>query len=117
MRIATQALSPGGSTTLDAATLEAIAEEAPSVSKPRSEVVGCALADLLAAVGMQPSKSAAKRLIKVGLHVKPCKGYLLLQVCNALMPVLPKHSCSDPRSIVRCHCQCKCDFLLPRCLC
>ena len=59
-----QALSPGGSTKLDAASLEAIAGEAPSVSRPRSEVVGCALSDLLAAVGMQPSKSAARRLIK-----------------------------------------------------
>ena len=69
-----QALSPGGSTRLDAATLEAIAGEAPSASKPRSEVLGCVLADLLAALGMQPSKSAARRLIKVRSGVRALMG-------------------------------------------
>ena len=60
-----QALAPGGSTKLDAAALEAILEEAPSVTKSQPEVVGTPLADLLASLGMQPSKSAARRLIKV----------------------------------------------------
>ena len=60
-----QALAPGGSTKLDAAALEAILDEAPSVIKSQAEVVGAQLADLLATLGMQPSKSAARRLIKV----------------------------------------------------
>lgn len=61
----TQALAPGADTTLDAAALEAIAGEAPSAILPRDAVVGAALADVAVAAGLQPSKGATRRLIKV----------------------------------------------------
>jgi len=61
----TQALAPGAETTLDAAALEAIAGEAPSATLPRDAVVGAALADVAVAAGLQPSKGATRRLIKV----------------------------------------------------
>ncbi|GAB4817181.1 hypothetical protein N2152v2_004227 [Parachlorella kessleri] len=61
---ATQALAPGATTQLDAATLEA--SDAPSASLPRDQVVGCQLADVMVACGLQPSKSAGRRLIKGG---------------------------------------------------
>lgn len=63
---ATAALKPGADTQLDAAALEAIAAEAPSAELPRSQVVGAALVDVAVAVGLQPSKGAARRLIKGG---------------------------------------------------
>lgn len=63
---ATQALAPGGSTKLDAAALEAIAEDAPAASLPQAEVIDRALADVMTAVGLQPSKAASRRLIKGG---------------------------------------------------
>lgn len=59
-----QALAPGADTELDAAALEAVAAGAPAAELPRSAVVGAPLADVLAAVGLQPSKAAARRLIK-----------------------------------------------------
>ena len=60
-----QALAPGSETKLDAAALEAIASEAPSASLARAEVVGVALSEVAVAAGLQPSKSATRRLIKV----------------------------------------------------
>ena len=60
-----QALAPGAETTLDAAALEAIAGEAPSATLRRDAVVGAALADVAVAAGLQPSKGATRRLIKV----------------------------------------------------
>ena len=60
-----QALAPGKQTQLDAAALEAIAEDAPTASLPRDQVVGAGLADIIATTGMQPSKAAARRMIKV----------------------------------------------------
>ncbi|KAK9842091.1 hypothetical protein WJX81_008006 [Elliptochloris bilobata] len=63
---ATAALAPGADTQLDAAALEAVAAGAPAAELPRSAVVGAPLADVLAAVGLQPSKAAARRLIKGG---------------------------------------------------
>ena len=59
-----QALAPGATTKLDAATLEA--SDAPSATMPQDQVVGCQLADVMVACGLQPSKSAGRRLIKVG---------------------------------------------------
>ena len=64
---ATDALRPGADTALDVETLEAAAGDAPTASMPRENVVGAALADVMAAVGLQPSKAAVRRLIKVGL--------------------------------------------------
>ena len=57
---------PHAATTLDADTLEAIAGDAPSASLPRDQLVGATLADVMVAVGMQPSKAAVRRMIKVG---------------------------------------------------
>ena len=64
MQAAGQALAPGADTRLDAASLEAVAAGAPAAELPRGAVVGAPLADVLAAVGLQPSKAAARRLIK-----------------------------------------------------
>jgi len=63
---ATEALKPGAETKLDSAALEAIAEEAPSATLTRDQVVGKTLADVAVAAGIQPSKGAARRLIKGG---------------------------------------------------
>lgn len=63
-----QALAPGGSTQLDAAALEAIAQDAPTARLSRAEVVGRPLADVMVAAGLQPSKAASRRLIKVQGH-------------------------------------------------
>ena len=90
-----QALAPGSDTSLDAAALEAIAGEAPSATLPRDEVVGTALAEVAVAAGLQPSKGATRRLIKVcdlgsvddGLDCKVlkrslmCKSLALGRVC------------------------------------
>ena len=61
-----QALAPGSDTRLDAETLEAIAESAPSVELPRDQLIGRQLPDVMATVKLQDSKAAARRLIKVG---------------------------------------------------
>ncbi|EFN56179.1 hypothetical protein CHLNCDRAFT_48743 [Chlorella variabilis] len=63
---ATEALAPGAATKLDADSLEAAAGDAPSASLPRDQVVGAPLADVMVAVGMQPSKAAVRRMIKGG---------------------------------------------------
>lgn len=65
-RKATEALKPGSATQLDAATLETVAGDAPSATLPRTSVVGATLADVLAATKLQPSKSAARKLVKGG---------------------------------------------------
>lgn len=57
---ATAALRPGTETTLDAETLEEIAGDAPSIELSREAVVA-PLVDVLVAVGLQPSKAAARR--------------------------------------------------------
>lgn len=75
--VALQALSPGGSTQLDAAALEAIAEEAPSARLPRNQIVSGLLTEIMATVKLQASKSASRRMIQV--HT------------SALIP-LPTHS-------------------------
>ena len=62
-----QALAPGGSTELNAAALEAIAEEAPSAKLPRDQVVASLLAEIMATVKLQGSKSAARRMIQVSV--------------------------------------------------
>ena len=62
-------LPPGlvpAATKLDADSLEAIAGDAPSATLPRDQLVGAQLADVMVAVGMQPSKGAVRRMIKVG---------------------------------------------------
>jgi len=63
---ATAALAPGSKSELDAPTLEAILEDVPSSALAEAEVVGAPLADVMAACGIQPSKAAARRMIKGG---------------------------------------------------
>ena len=60
-----QALQPGTTTALDAATLEAIAGDVPSASLDKGQVVGQPLVQVMVASGLQPSKAASKRMIKV----------------------------------------------------
>ena len=63
----TEGLRPGSETRLDASILEALAADGcPSAVLPREQVVGRMVADVLAACGLQPSKTAAKKLIKGG---------------------------------------------------
>lgn len=70
-----QALRPGAATALDAATLEAIAGDVPSAALERGQVVDQALVQVMVATGLQPNKSASKRMIKVRvkslLHTGP----------------------------------------------
>lgn len=65
---ATEGLAPGaaGGAPLDAQALEALGGEVPSVSLPAAEVMAMSVAELLAAAGLQPTKAAARRLIKGG---------------------------------------------------
>eukprot|EP00879_Flechtneria_rotunda_P025347 GHRR01026927.1.p1 GENE.GHRR01026927.1~~GHRR01026927.1.p1 ORF type:complete len:157 (+),score=80.38 GHRR01026927.1:443-913(+) len=62
----TEALRPGAATALDAATLEAIAGDAPSCSLAASQVSGVPLTDVMVAAGMLKSKGEVRRLIKGG---------------------------------------------------
>eukprot|EP01023_Acetabularia_acetabulum_P036976 TRINITY_DN34997_c0_g2_i2.p3 TRINITY_DN34997_c0_g2~~TRINITY_DN34997_c0_g2_i2.p3 ORF type:complete len:156 (-),score=28.59 TRINITY_DN34997_c0_g2_i2:124-591(-) len=62
----TQALQPGAETELDVQTLEEIAGDAPCSNLDSSQFVGVAIADVMATVGLQASKGAARRLIKGG---------------------------------------------------
>lgn len=62
-----QALRPGAATALDAATLEAIASDVPSASLERGQVVDQQLVQVMVATGLQPNKSASKRMIKVSM--------------------------------------------------
>ncbi|KAI8472368.1 MAG: hypothetical protein J3K34DRAFT_367411 [Monoraphidium minutum] len=63
---ATEALRPGAATELDAATLEAIAGDAPSCSLARDQVEGQLLVDVVVAAGMLPSKGEVRRMVKNG---------------------------------------------------
>ncbi|GBF93022.1 hypothetical protein Rsub_05633 [Raphidocelis subcapitata] len=63
---ATEALRPGAATELDAATLEAIAGDAPSAALPREKVEGQLLVDVIVASGMLPSKGEVRRMVKNG---------------------------------------------------
>lgn len=61
----TDALKPGSDTELDAQILEDIAEDAPSTTLSRGDVLQ-PLVSVLVAAGMQKSKGAARRLIQNG---------------------------------------------------
>ncbi len=62
----TSAAAPGAKTSLDIATLEALANEALSKTLSKMEVIGVKLIDLLVRVELVPSKSEARRLINGG---------------------------------------------------
>ncbi len=63
---ATEAAKPGGSAELDSATLEAIANDMPSVELARSDVVDATIVDVMVKAGLQKSKGEARRLVKNG---------------------------------------------------
>lgn len=60
-----QALQPGAKTALDADTLQSIAGDVPLASLTRDQVVGQPLVQVMVASGLQPTKAASKRMIKV----------------------------------------------------
>lgn len=64
---ATEALRPGGAETkLDWRSIEAIAEDVPSFTLGREEVLRLSLLELSVSTGLVESKSAARRLLKQG---------------------------------------------------
>ena len=80
-----QALAPGSDTALDAETLEAVAESAPSVELSRAEVLGQSLPDVMVYIKLQDSKAAARRLIKVGICtiLRSCAWWTLCEMYSA----------------------------------
>ncbi|MCB1112599.1 MAG: tyrosine--tRNA ligase [Chlamydiales bacterium] len=62
----TAAAAPGGSTQLNAETLESLAKEIPNISLSREEVVEAKLIDLIVQMKMLDSKGAVRRLIRNG---------------------------------------------------
>lgn len=62
----TAGAAPGASTLLDAQALELLAKDMPSYALAKSDVVDSKLLDLIVKVGLQPSKSEARRLIRNG---------------------------------------------------
>ena len=62
----TEGAAPGAKTALDSAALESIAGDMPSHTLPADDVVNAKLVDLMVKVGLQPSKSEARRMIRNG---------------------------------------------------
>lgn len=62
----TKAAAPGSETALNAEVLESIAGDMPSHSLKKAEVVDIKLLDIMCHVGLQASKSEARRLIRNG---------------------------------------------------
>lgn len=62
----TQAALPGAKTVLDGAVFEALGEDMPSCQLQRSAVIDVPLVDLLVTVGLQSSKTEARKLIRNG---------------------------------------------------
>lgn len=62
----TQAALPGEKTVLDVSVLEALAKDMPSYTLPIESVVDVPIIDLLVTVGLQSSKSEARKLIRNG---------------------------------------------------
>lgn len=63
---ATEAAKPGGTAKLDMSTLEAIANDMPSVELQRNDVVDNMVVDVMVKAGLQKSKGEARRLVKNG---------------------------------------------------
>lgn len=98
LSLRSQALKPGADTALDAAALEAIAEEAPSATLPRDQVVGATIVDVAVATGVQPSKGAARRLIKVrNLSDVHTSSRLVASAHGGKSP--SRHTCSPARAL------------------
>lgn len=62
----TQAAAPGADTALDAAALESICHDMPSYTLALNELLEQKILDLMIKVGLQSSKSEARRLIRNG---------------------------------------------------
>lgn len=62
----TKGAAPGSETTLDAELLESIAHDMPSHILPLQEVVGQKVIDLMVKIGLQTSKSEARRSVRNG---------------------------------------------------
>ena len=62
----TEGAAPGSKTTLDAQILESIAQDMPSHTMAAGDVIGQKIVDVMVKVGLQPSKSDARRLIRNG---------------------------------------------------
>lgn len=62
----TMGAAPGSETVLDAEILESISKDMASATLSEEEVVGKKLIDILVQVGLQPSKSEARRLVRNG---------------------------------------------------
>jgi len=62
----TAGAAPGSQTTLNAELLNSLAQDMPSESFTSSELLNTKLIDLIVKVGLQPSKSEARRLIRNG---------------------------------------------------
>lgn len=72
MIVLLQALQPGAKTALDAATLQAIAGDVPLAELTRQDVIGQPLVQVMVAAGLQASKAASRRMIKVGQLPTSC---------------------------------------------
>jgi len=62
----TEAAAPGQNAALDGTTLETLARDMPSHTLPVGEAVGKKIVDVMAAIGISPSRGEAKRLLKNG---------------------------------------------------
>lgn len=62
----TQAALPGAKTVLDVSVLEALAKDMPSCVLPLESILNALVVDLLVKVGLQSSKSEARKLIRNG---------------------------------------------------
>lgn len=62
----TEGAAPGASASLDANVLESLAHNMPSYTLKREEVVNVKLVDLIAKIGLQPSKGETRRLMRNG---------------------------------------------------
>lgn len=62
----TQGAAPGSTTELNAEILESLSKDMPSYSLKAQELIDQKLVDVMAVLGLQPSKGEAKRLIRNG---------------------------------------------------
>lgn len=62
----TEGAKPGAETALDAETLESIGSDMPSHELLETDLMNVKLIDLIAKLGLQPSKSEARRMIRNG---------------------------------------------------
>lgn len=96
---ATEALRPGAETALDAATLEAIAGDAPSCSLDAGAVTGVLLTDVMVAAGMLKSKGE----VRLFLGGDWARGVLLAVVVLQTSGVAARDSAARPHTHAHTH--------------